>query len=83
MLNRADVGLKTIPSGLKENVYFITDNEANKNKKENEQRSVFPSKTSVRDTDFGMSPKTPYLFLQNGLPKKIYLRKKERPIVEC
>ena len=69
--------LPTIPSGLKENVYFIVDNERSIDRKENGQKSAFCDDCGVWETDSGTSPKTPYLFNGKGELKKLYLRKKE------
>ena len=77
ILMKANDGLMNIPSGLKENVYFILDNEKNISKKENDKKSVFHDDCGVWDSGSGMSPKTPYLITSNGHLKKIFLRNKD------
>ena len=77
ILMKANDGLKNIPGGLKENVYFIINNEKNISKKENDQKSVFHDDCSVWNSDSGMSPETPYLITGNGHLKKILQRKKD------
>ena len=77
LLMKADIGLKSIPCGLKENVFFIIDNENNISKKEKDQKSVFYDDCGVWDSGSGMSPKTPYLLTCSGRLKKLYLRVKE------
>ena len=77
ILTKAKDGLKSIPSGLKENVYYIIDNEKNISKKENGKKSIFHDDCGVWDSGSGISPKTPYLVNGNGHLRKIYLRNED------
>ena len=64
ILTHAKTGLKHIPGGRKENVYFILDNSRNFERRKNKQRSDFSDDCGVWASSSGASPKQ--YFLSDG-----------------
>ena len=59
-------GLALIPSGKKESVFFILNNEKNMDKRVNKLRSSFSDDCGAWNAKAGTSPKTDYILSENG-----------------
>ena len=67
-------GLPNIPSGSKENVYFIIDNRSNIDNRSSKKRSAFSDDRGIWKSSSGTSPKTYYLLHDNGDLSTVCLR---------
>lgn len=67
-------GLPHIPSGSKDNVFFVIDNKVNLEERSNKKRSAFSDDRGVWNSSSGASPKTYYLLHENGDLSILYLR---------
>ena len=59
-------GIDQIPVGIKENVYYVMDNNLNLENRSNKKRSTFSDDCGVWDSSTGASPKSYYLLHDNG-----------------
>ena len=77
VLQESDKCLETIPTGLKENVYFVVKNEDNFDRRKNGQNSRFSDDCGVWNGDKGTSPTSYFIILPSGELKGVVKRKDE------
>ena len=77
LLQQSEKCLEKIPSGLKENVYFVVKNENNFDRRKNGQNSRFSDDCGVWQSDRGGSPISYFLILPSGELKGVVKRKNE------
>ena len=61
ILTSASTSLQKIPHGVKQNIYFVIDNTANINRRNNKQKSDFTDDCGAWISASGATPKTHYL----------------------
>lgn len=77
LLQQSDKCIEKIPTGLKENVYFVVTNDHNCDRKKNGQNSRFSDDCGVWEGKNGCSPITYFLLLPSGELKSIVKREHE------
>ena len=72
LLRTARVGMDSIPQGIKEDKYFIINNERNTNKINNNKHRDFSDDCGAWVSKKGSSPLVPYFICEDGSLKRIF-----------